>query len=533
MTPEEVDGFAEGVLADVWAHFKQHNEWPLKMPIMLALRAKGASYDDVLQSSRGLLRIRSGSDERVYATLQALASVDEVQRLLAPLPALMRLAAQRYIQHHAWAGEQEDPALRITLSDIASLWPSSQNSLLVLRLLKECAASPLQYGGSTGPDAADVYLRPSLDSLRHENVETLDDVLRAAEGPERVTVGRYPASNHLRVLQLIWAEAEKNGAWPTSLPFAIENRNIGDVRQLVTDLSPRFLKGGFRFGRHDELSLTPQAVEFVDADGQGKATLVAIARAAAEAWIASSAASRVTLSDIATRSGFDIERVRRWSLFLEWERWGNLSVESGREHAFSIRDEACLKNEQLETWSDYMSIWHPEEQRRRASGDASVQPVGSPEQSLPSLSFLRSESLRRVIEADFAELNALRASGASKAIFVIAGSLIEGVLIDVLSLRPDLAEGLLKKNHAKWPKDAGLSDLIEGSEKFGLIQPSVVSSLQVLKNYRDLIHPVNMSTTKLRARPDTARLVLEALNVVLHDLEDARLSGRLTAYQQR
>ena len=304
------------------------------------------------------------------------------------------------------------------------------------------------------------------------------------------------------------------------------------MRSIVMDLSPRFLKGGFRFGRYDELSLTPQAVEFVDADGQGKATLVAIARAAAEEWIASGAASRVTLSDIATRSGFDIERVRRWSLFLEWERWGNLSVESGREHAFSIRDEACLKNEQLETWSDYMSIWHPEEQRRRACGDASVQPVGSPEQSLPSLSFLRSESLRRVIEADFAELNALRASGASKAIFVIAGSLIEGVLIDVLSLRPDLAEGLLKKNHAKWPKDAGLSDLIEGSEKFGLIQPSVVSSLQVLKNYRDLIHPVNMSTTKLRARPDTARLVLEALNVVLHDLEDARLSGRLTAYQQ-
>lgn len=148
-------------------------------------------------------------------------------------PALMRVAAQRYIQHHAWAGEQEDPALRITLSDIASLWPGSQDSFLVLRLLKECAASPLQYGGSTGPDAADVYLRPSLDSLRHEHVETLEDVFRAEEGPERVPVGRYPASNHLRVLQLIWADAEKNGAWPTSLPFAIENRNIGDVRQIV------------------------------------------------------------------------------------------------------------------------------------------------------------------------------------------------------------------------------------------------------------------------------------------------------------
>ena len=87
---------------------------------------------------------------------------------------------------------------------------------------------------------------------------------------------------------------------------------------------------------------------------------------------------------------------------------------------------------------------------------------------------------------------------------------------------------MLKKG--SWPRDAGLSNLIEGAARFGLVQPSVVSLLQILKDYRDLIHPVKMSTSPLRMRLDTAE-VLQAVRVVLQDLEEARTSGRLTTYE--
>jgi hypothetical protein len=537
MNQADLDGLVDGVLAEVWAHFRDHQDWPLKKPIMLALRAKGGDYDEVLRSSRGrLLRARSGSEERVFTTFRALAALEEVQQLFEPLPRLMRRAAERYIRHHQWAGEPEKAEVRITFEDLRTFWDKESEALLIARLLKECGDSPLQYGGAKGPLPTDLFLRPTLDTVRHEGVDTLDDVLRAAERPPRVRVGRYPSGNHLKVLRLIWAQAEKEGKWPTALPFAIEHRALGDVRQLVEELSPRFLKGGFRSGQYDSLSLSPQAVEFIDGDGQGKATLVAIARAAAEAWISSGASSRVELVEVARRANLDVARVHTWSLFLEWEPWGSVSRESGRATCFSIHDETCLKNEHLDSWSTYMTTWHPENDRDRDvervdASTPSAMAVG--EQLVPSLAFLSSDSLRRVVEADLRELNVLRASAASKAIFVIAGSLIEGVLVDVLNLRPDLAEQLLKKGHPKWPKDAGLSDLIDGAVRFNLIQPSVVGSLQVLKDYRDLVHPVNMSTTKLRARPDTAGLVLQALNVILQDLEEARLAGRITEYQNR
>ncbi len=74
MNQAELDGLADGVLAQVWNHFRDHQEWPLKKPIMLALRAKGAEYEQVLQGSRGrLLYARSNSEERVFTTFRALA----------------------------------------------------------------------------------------------------------------------------------------------------------------------------------------------------------------------------------------------------------------------------------------------------------------------------------------------------------------------------------------------------------------------------------------------------------------------------
>lgn len=535
MNQAELDGLVGGVIAEIWTHFRAARAWPLKKPIMLALRGKGAGFDEVVKGSRGrLLRASNGSEERVFTTFRALASLDEVRQLLSPLPALMREAARRFVQHHRWAGESENEAVRITFADILKLWPDTDAALLVARLLHECSGSPLQYSGATGPSESDVHFRPTIRTLRHEKVQTLDEILRIEESIQRIDVGHYPSGDHLKVLRLIWAAALKDGKWPIGLPFAIENRELGDVRQLLEELSPRFLKGGFRDGQYDTLSLTPRAVEFIDPDGDGKAALVAIARTAAELWASSGNSSRVDLPEIAKKAGLQASTVNVWSLLLEWEPWGNLNREAGRAFYFSIHDEACLKNEHLDSWSTYMATWHPESDR--FSQDATgvfetTAPAGNPGLRIPALSFLSSASLRQVVEADLRELEILRASGASKAIFVIAGSLIEGVLVDVLSLQPALAASLLKKNHARWPKDAGLSDLIEGAVKYGLVQPSVVPLLQVLKNYRDLVHPVNMSTTALRARPDSAELVLQALNVVLNDLEEARQRGKITEFQ--
>jgi hypothetical protein len=504
--------------------------WPLKKPIMLALRSRGVAFDDLLRASSGrVFMYRSGSEERVEATFAALASIDEVRDLMEPLAGLMRQAAQRFVLHHEWAGKPEKSALRITFADFRACWTSEQSALLALRTLKEARGAPLSWGGASGPRDEDVHFSPSIGSLRFEGVQSLDDVLQVPSHPRRTDVGKFPTGLHLALLRKIWASAVATGRWPTPLTFAIENRELGYVPQLVDDLSPRFVKGGFRAGEYDTLALAPHAVEFIDADGSGRQALVSLARACAELW-AQTESSQVHLDALATRSGLASPGALTWALVLEWEPWGNLVREAGVATGFSINDEACLKNERVHSWADYMNTWHAESEPAWPTPAVTVAAAASSQTpTMPALDFLVSADLRRVVEADLRELEVLRQAGAAKALFILAGSLVEGVLVDVLGRREDLAQSILKKG--KWPNDAGLAGLIEGAARFGLVQPTVKGLLEVLKDYRDLVHPVRMSTTKLRARQDTAELVLQAVRVVLADLEEARVKGTLTAYE--
>lgn len=531
MNASDLTTFADEVVNQVWTTFRDTRAWPLKKPIMLSLRARGVAFDDVLRASSGRLFIyRNGSEERVEATFVAIGALDEVRELMEPLADLMREAAQRFVLHHEWAGKPEKNALRITFADLRLFWSSEPQALLASRTLKEARGAPLTWGGATGPRDEDVYFRPSIRSLRFEHVQSLEEVLQLPSHTQRADVGKFPTGPHLALLRKIWGSAEAESRWPTPLTFAIENRKLGFIPQLVEDLSPLFVRGGFREGEYDTLSLTPHAVEFIDADGSGRRALVATARACAELW-AQSESSQVPLDAVATRSGLTVAALSAWALILEWEPWGHLARESGNPTGFFINDEACLKNERVQSWADYMTTWHAESEPAwlapTPNVDAAILPQAS---TVPPLAFLVSADLRRVVEADLRELELLRQAGAAKALFILAGSLVEGVLVDVLGRREDLAQSILKKN-GKWPNDAGLAGLIEGAARFGLVQPSVKSLLEVLKDYRDLVHPARMATTKLRARQDTAELVLQAVRVVLADLEEARTQGRLTAYE--
>jgi hypothetical protein len=93
--------------------------------------------------------------------------------------------------------------------------------------------------------------------------------------------------------------------------------------------------------------------------------------------------------------------------------------------------------------------------------------------------FIRDSGFRASLESDYKELNTALAQQSWKTVQVLAGSIIEAVLIDYL----------VSINHQPDPLQMDLAKAVAAAEKSGLIAPETAKLADVLRNYRNLIHP--------------------------------------------
>ena len=102
---------------------------------------------------------------------------------------------------------------------------------------------------------------------------------------------------------------------------------------------------------------------------------------------------------------------------------------------------------------------------------------------ISDLSFIADEGLRTTIKRDLEELKKCKVHGAYKSAMLLAGSLIEAILVDYfLAFQPR------GKNRDKI-LSAGLASLLDWAGEDGLISQSTKEISTVIKNYRNLIHP--------------------------------------------
>jgi hypothetical protein len=99
----------------------------------------------------------------------------------------------------------------------------------------------------------------------------------------------------------------------------------------------------------------------------------------------------------------------------------------------------------------------------------------------PAFDFITDQEFRQDLEADYAELEVCAASEAWKAVHVLAGSIIEAVLVDYLvnvkaQVDPD-------------PLQMGFDQLIAACKKAGVLGQTPADLSKALRNYRNLIHP--------------------------------------------
>jgi hypothetical protein len=122
--------------------------------------------------------------------------------------------------------------------------------------------------------------------------------------------------------------------------------------------------------------------------------------------------------------------------------------------------------------------------------------------------FIRNENLRAVIEHDYTELQGLNTETQAKAVVVLAGDILEGLLIDSLTVS------------GKWDFDSAcqqrLSDMIGPAKAKGIITEDRLS--RILKDYRDLIHPGRAVRNRVQLTRDDADLAKVAVNLTIRDI---------------
>ncbi len=133
-----------------------------------------------------------------------------------------------------------------------------------------------------------------------------------------------------------------------------------------------------------------------------------------------------------------------------------------------------------------------------------------------SFEFVANNDLRRIIERDYEELQRIKAASAPKSGLVLAGSLIEALLLAALKSDPSAPDeiNVRGKSLNSWT----LGDLIDEAVRVGLISASAQSFGHAVREYRNLVHPGREIKSKYKAEIEEAEIAEKVLEIVVRDL---------------
>lgn len=129
--------------------------------------------------------------------------------------------------------------------------------------------------------------------------------------------------------------------------------------------------------------------------------------------------------------------------------------------------------------------------------------------SRPQFEFVRDETLRLALEADYREMHTCAENDAWKAVHVLAGSIIEAVLVDYL-----VGEGESTPN----PLEMTLAQLIGACRAAGVLSQRTAELSSALKSYRNLIHPGRAMRLNEQADSDGANVAQSLVAIIVREI---------------
>ncbi|MDA0243679.1 MAG: hypothetical protein OT477_09710 [Chloroflexi bacterium] len=139
--------------------------------------------------------------------------------------------------------------------------------------------------------------------------------------------------------------------------------------------------------------------------------------------------------------------------------------------------------------------------------------------------FINDEDFRNTLESDYRELESSMKSGAWKAVHVLAGSIIEAMLIDCLiSIN-------YKNNQANILK-MDLGQVINACQTESILSQRATDLSSVIRTYRNLIHPGRMIRLNEKVDENSAIIAKSLVNIIVNEVATKmQLSYGFTAQQ--
>lgn len=135
---------------------------------------------------------------------------------------------------------------------------------------------------------------------------------------------------------------------------------------------------------------------------------------------------------------------------------------------------------------------------------------------MPSFDFVTDDELRASLDEDAAEMAACLGAKAYKAAHVLAGSIVEAILVDHLTT----SGYALPKG--KDLRELGLGELIAAARSEKVISERAADLASAVKSYRNLIHPGRLTRLQERVDENTAAIAGHVVGVIVDEVAALR-----------
>ncbi len=142
------------------------------------------------------------------------------------------------------------------------------------------------------------------------------------------------------------------------------------------------------------------------------------------------------------------------------------------------------------------------------------------------------KELRDLISRDIAEFVRAAQLQMYKSAVLLAGSIAEAVLLGVAKLNPEATKNLLpEKKRRDFEDKAGIEDLAKVCRDAKIITDSTLKT-EILRDYRDLIHPNRHIKSQTTLRDYTLSTIIGFLYQLLQNLADSEEKGLIQRFKE-
>jgi len=145
---------------------------------------------------------------------------------------------------------------------------------------------------------------------------------------------------------------------------------------------------------------------------------------------------------------------------------------------------------------------------------------------IPSFDFIHIKDLIPILERDYQEVVTCRETGCWKASIILCGSLLEGILYDLLKQNETKALASKEAPKDKSGDSVPLEDwfityLINTAADLDLIEKGIKALHHTTKDYRNLVHPTNEIKSSYKLKKEEADNAFAILNMLIKDLSES------------